>query len=209
MKKSILKSQPFEWISFHDFIDELKVINPNELLWIRGRPASGMFHGTPVEHKHHSLYLIGLGSQQVRFTPDDVLCFTEENTPFLLKHPLAEFVNLDTKTEEYGREFVSEEEIKLFASDAFNCGRIYQNDNNVNPRNFTDWFKDNKHRVLLLSKNEYSIKESVHEKSLRLMDEYLTNTPKEEIDKQIAEIDEMFQGKPHPFYAKLKSLIKF
>ena len=41
---------------------------------------------------------------------------------------------------------VLEMDIKLFASDAFNCGRIYQNDNNINPRNFTDWYKDNSHR---------------------------------------------------------------
>lgn len=91
MKKSTLKEQEFEWISFHEFIEEIKKIVPKEQ-WVHGLPWSGKFHGHDFTHEHNGLYLIGFGYDQVKFHKRDVLCFTGNNTPFLLKHPLSEFI---------------------------------------------------------------------------------------------------------------------
>ena len=92
MKKNILKEQPFEWINFHDFIEEIKKIVPETHQHVKrtGLPWSGMFHGHCFTHETDLLYLIG--HEQVRFHEYDALCFTAENRPFTLKHPLVDFI---------------------------------------------------------------------------------------------------------------------
>lgn len=52
--------------------------------------------------------------------------------------------SVEQKTEVIG---VTEEEIKSFASDSFNAGRLYQNESNIDPQNFTTWFNSNKGRL--------------------------------------------------------------
>lgn len=81
----ILKEQIFQWIGFDDFVKYIKA-NTKYPHW------TGMFQGLQYTHEHDSLYLIGGGYSQVRFHSDDVLCILNNGRPFILKHPLIDFI---------------------------------------------------------------------------------------------------------------------
>jgi hypothetical protein len=94
MKTAKLKAQEFEWISFHEFIEEIKKIVPKDAWVSKTMPWSGRFHEHIFTHENDGLYLIGhAGYDQVRFHKEDVLCFTKNNRPFTLKHPLVDFID--------------------------------------------------------------------------------------------------------------------
>jgi hypothetical protein len=116
MKTAILKKQEFEWISFNDFIEEIKNTT-DKAGWVSYLPWHGMFHGLPFTHETDSIYLIGYGDGSlVRFSNKDVLCFTKENEPFLLRHPLAKFIDFKSQPD-----LLTDDMIEEWAEKEYGC----------------------------------------------------------------------------------------